>query len=104
MDNAGALVGPLLAAALLKLAFSDERTVFLLAAVPGVAAIVVLWLAVPDTVRRIDPAPAIAGPRSRLPAQFWKVIAVFAFFTLSITKLSTSVVSGAVNSSTAMPC
>jgi len=83
MDNAGALVGPLLAAALLKLAFSDERTVFLLAAVPGVAAIVVLWLAVPDTLRRVDPAPAIAAPRTRLPAQFWRVIAVFAFFTLA---------------------
>ena len=83
MDNAGALVGPLLATALLKLALADERTVFLLAAVPGVAAIVVLWLAVPDTVRRIDPAPAIAGPRSRLPKQFWKIIAVFAFFTLA---------------------
>src|SRR2546430_3613390 len=83
MDNAGALVGPLLAAALLKLAFSDERTVFLLAAVPGVAAIVVLWLAVPDTLRRVDPAPVIAAPRTRLPAQFWRVIAVFAFFTLA---------------------
>ena len=37
MDNAGAVGGPLLAALLLKFVFDDERSVFLLAAIPGVA-------------------------------------------------------------------
>ena len=83
MDNAGALVGPLLAALLLKLALVDERGVFLLAAVPGLAAILVLWLAVPDTRRHTKVPDAPRGPRQPLPADFWRVIAVFAFFTLA---------------------
>jgi MFS family permease len=83
MDNAGALVGPLLAALLLKLALVDERGVFLLAAVPGLAAILVLWLAVPDSARRIETREKARGAREPLPADFWKVIAVFAFFTLA---------------------
>jgi MFS family permease len=85
MDNAGALVGPLVAAALLKLALG-ERTVFLLAAIPGFAAVLVLVLAVPDVRRRLEtsapprePAPSSPGP---LPRSFWRVIAVFALFTL----------------------
>lgn len=83
MDNAGALVGPLLAALLLKLALVDERGVFLAAAVPGLAAILVLWLAVPDTARRRATPRAAREAREPLPADFWKVIAVFAFFTLA---------------------
>jgi MFS family permease len=83
MDNAGALVGPLLAALLLKLALVDERGVFLAAAVPGLAAILVLWLAVPDTARPRATPRAARGAREPLPADFWKVIAVFAFFTLA---------------------
>ena len=83
MDNAGAVVGPLLAALLLKLAFVDERGVFLLAAVPGFAAIVVLLVAVPDTARRAEVVRAPSPARGKLPASFWKVVAVFAFFTLA---------------------
>jgi MFS family permease len=83
MDNAGAVVGPLLAALFLKLAFVDERGVFLLAAVPGFAAIVVLLLAVPDTARRAEVVRAPSPAKGKLPATFWKVVAVFAFFTLA---------------------
>jgi MFS family permease len=83
MDNAGAVVGPLLAALLLKLEFVDERGVFLLAAVPGFAAILVLLLAVPNTPRRSEGASAVAVPAGKLPARFWRVIAIFAFFTLA---------------------
>lgn len=84
MDNAGAFVGPLLAALLLKLAFVDERGVFLLAAVPGVAAVILLLLAVPDTARRRDTHASVAAPaKGRLPRAFWKVVLVFAFFTLA---------------------
>ena len=85
MDNAGALVGPLVAAALLKLAL-DQRTVFLLAAIPGFAAVLVLVLAVPDVRRRPGTAAPTAGPAQSspgpLPRSFWRVIAVFALFTL----------------------
>ncbi len=83
MDNAGAVVGPLVAAGLLKLAIVDERGVFLLAAVPGFAAILVLLLAVPDIPRRPDPPPVAAAPAGKLPAPFWKVVGIFAFFTLA---------------------
>jgi MFS family permease len=57
--------------------------VFLLAAVPGFAAILVLLLAVPNTPRRSDAASAAAVPAGKLPAAFWRVVAVFAFFTLA---------------------
>jgi MFS family permease len=83
MDNAGAVVGPLLAALLLKLAFVDERSVFLLAAVPGIAAIVVLLLAVPDPGRRAAAPAASHRPAGKLPAAFWQIVAIFAFFTLA---------------------
>lgn len=81
MDNAGALVGPLVAAFLLKVAL-DQRTVFLLAAVPGLAAVVVLLLAVPDVSRRTESRAPDAGTREPLPRSYWRVIAVFALFTL----------------------
>jgi len=83
MDNAGAVVGPLIAALLLKLAFVDERGVFLLAAVPGFAAILVLLLAVPNTPRRSEGVSDAAVPAGKLPAPFWRVVAIFAFFTLA---------------------
>jgi MFS family permease len=83
MDNAGAFVGPLLAALLLKLAIVDERGVFLLAAVPGIAAVIVLLVAVPDTVRRTEVRHAAETPRGPLPRAFWRIVAIFAFFTLA---------------------
>jgi MFS family permease len=83
MDNAGAVVGPLVAALLLKLAFVDERGVFLLAAVPGFAAILVLLLSVPNTPRRSGGVSEAAVPAGKLPAPFWRVVAIFAFFTLA---------------------
>jgi MFS family permease len=83
MDNAGAVVGPLLAALLLKLAVVDERGVFLLAAVPGFAAILVLLLAVPDVRRRTEAVPPTPAPAGKLPAPFWRVVAIFALFTLA---------------------
>ena len=85
MDNAGAFVGPLLAALLLKLAFVDERGVFLLAAIPGIAAVVLLLVAVPDTAKRREAHPAAVATekKARLPRAFWKVVLVFAFFTLA---------------------
>jgi len=83
MDNAGAVVGPLLAAGLLKFAFEDERSVFLLAAVPGLAAVALLAFAVkePPKARRdaATPRPA-AGP---LPRRLRMAIGIFVLFTLA---------------------
>ena len=83
MDNAGAFVGPLIAALLLKLALVDERGVFLLAAIPGIAAVVLLLVAVPDIPRRRATNPAATGTKAALPRAFWRVVLVFAFFTLA---------------------
>jgi MFS family permease len=87
MDNAGAVAGPLLAAALLKFVFASERSVFLLAAIPGVLAIVVLLVRVREAPRRELPAAPSASHRlaapARLPARLWSVLAIFVVFTLA---------------------
>jgi len=83
MDNAGAVVGPLVAAALLKFAFDDERPVFLLAAVPGLLAVALLVFKLEEQprARRIEPGgPAPAGS---LPGRFWLAIGIFVLFTLA---------------------
>jgi MFS family permease len=83
MDNAGAFVGPLLAAALLKFAFEDERSVFFLAAIPGLAAVLLLLFFVKEVPkeRRTEPGrDRAAGP---LPRHFWIAIGIFVLFTLA---------------------
>ena len=93
MDNAGALVGPLLAAALLKF-FLDERQVFLLAAIPGALALAVLAWRVKEAPRGApsSPRPSTPGPPSRresdgasgaLPARLKSAIAIFVVFALA---------------------
>jgi MFS family permease len=83
MDNAGAVVGPLVAAALLKFAFDDERSVFLLAAIPGIAAVLLIVFAVRE---KSKPAPG-ARPRheaaGRLPRRLTLLIGIFVLFTLA---------------------
>ena len=83
MDNAGAVVGPLLAAFLLKFVFQDERSVFLLAAVPGLAAVVLLILSVKETPRAPREQPGPASSRGALPRRFWIAIGIFVLFTLA---------------------
>jgi MFS family permease len=86
MDNAGAVVGPLLAAFLLKFVLEDERSVFLLAAIPGLAAVLLLLFGVKERPRQ--PAPMAPEPRDApghgpLPRRLWTAIAIFVLFTLA---------------------
>jgi MFS family permease len=87
MDNAGGFVGPLVAAFLLRISV-EERDVFLLAAIPGLAALVVLLFAVPaierpvSAVRAAEEKERIAS-RTPLPRAFRSVVVVFGFFTLA---------------------
>jgi MFS family permease len=85
MDNAGAVAGPLLAALLLKFVFQDERSVFLLALVPGILAVLLLVARVLETPRPkvAASAPTAAGPVERLPRRFWILIGIFVLFTLA---------------------
>lgn len=86
-DNAGAVIGPLLAAALLLVFHERLRIVFLLAAVPGLLTVLVLLTRVrevrPGDVAADDvPASAGTGTASLLRGPFLRYLAVLAVFTL----------------------
>jgi len=83
LDNVGAFVGPGLAALLMVAFAGDMRRVFAVAAIPGLAAVALLALAVREPER---PAPAAAAARpgwGALPGAVWRVIALAAFLTLA---------------------
>lgn len=102
MDHAGAVIGPLVAWALLA-GGASLRSVFWWAAVPGAVAMLALWFGVRETAASSDgPASSesdgAAAPRSAplaaaaaeppaaspppLPAVFWRYLAVLVVFTL----------------------
>lgn len=80
-DHAGAVAGPLVAFALLGIAGISMRNVFLLAAVPGVLAVIVLIASVREpartTVTRIE-----LGRAGELGGRFWAYLGVVLLFTL----------------------
>jgi MFS family permease len=85
MDHAGAVVGPLLASAVL-LARDDVRLVFALAALPALASVLVLVFGVKDAPARATPAAArsaspepthAATPAGPGPRRFLAVIGLF---------------------------
>jgi len=87
-DHAGAVVGPLVAFALLKWEHIPLRTVFLLAAIPGLLSVLVLVLGVRETPRQ-GTAAVLAQPVSGSPLRaaglgrpFWTFIASVLLFTL----------------------
>jgi MFS family permease len=90
MDNAGAFLGPILAALLLKFAFSSVRPVFALSLIPaGIAVVLLMWGvrenrpgADRPTGRQGWSHPA-AGLRTPLPRSFWLIVAIVGAFTLS---------------------
>jgi MFS family permease len=99
MDHAGAVMGPLIAAAFLYFRPEDYRTLFALTIVPGIIVVLIL-LRVPDT--RHVPAPADDAGTStpdcqpptakertvhatevnRLPRAFWHAMALISLFSL----------------------
>lgn len=84
MDNAGAVAGPLLAAALLGLLALDLRTVLALSAVPAALAVVVLVLVVKEEARPASEKAAVAGGApAPLPPEFRRAVAAVTLFTLS---------------------
>jgi MFS family permease len=102
-DHLGAVIGPLMAAALLWLLTDDLRTVFLLAFVPGALSLVVLWRRVRETAARTvaaaSPEPiTFAGVFTGAFPRFVFAISVFAlgnatdaFLLLRATDLGISV-------------
>lgn len=83
-DHAGAVIGPLVAFALLHQAGAalDIRTVFLLAAVPAALAVLVAWLGVREVPPRSDATTRRPGLGAYPRGQLARVLAVLAFFTL----------------------
>jgi MFS family permease len=86
-DHAGAVVGPLIAFALLQAGDVDLRKVFLWTAVPGALAVAMLLLAVKETPRtRAEPAAAakkaVPDLRQPLDRRFWTFLGVLFLFTL----------------------
>jgi len=82
-DNAGGVLGPLIAFAVLTWKIAELRTVFWLAAIPGALAVLVVAFGVRDIPRDAN-APARSGPDLSLPlgARFWRVLGVIFVFTL----------------------
>lgn len=86
-DNMGAVVGPLIAFALLRWEGLTLRHLFWLAAFPGLLSVLVVVLFVRETPRRVAPPPAekpkehltLAG---HLGGRFWAVLVVIFVFTL----------------------
>ena len=90
-DHTGAVLGPLLAFALIGSAHVEIRTVFWIAAIPGVLALMVLILGVREAARVSTefPQPAARSTQSNRPdlstpldASFWKFLVVMLVFTL----------------------
>jgi len=85
MDHAGAVVGPLLAAALLLLPGMTLRRVFLLAALPAAAVVAVLVLAVREAPGDGGPAPdtgGFLGGAAALGPGFRRLLTAVLVFTL----------------------
>lgn len=82
-DHAGGVLGPLIAFAVLTWHWAELRTVFWLAAIPGLLSVVVLIAFVRDIPR---PATATSGGAPDLSqplgASFWRVLTVIFLFTL----------------------
>jgi MFS family permease len=84
-DHAGAVVGPLVAFAVLTWGHANLRPVFLLAAIPGIIAVIVAVAFVREPARAARP---VAAAGAALPAviplggQFWAVLGVITLFTL----------------------
>jgi MFS family permease len=81
MDHSGAMVGPLLASAIL-LVRNDLRFAFALAAVPGVLSLLALGFGIREERKAVPRPPAAAGPQAPLTPVFLRYLVVLAIFTL----------------------
>ncbi len=88
-DHLGAVIGPLLAFAVLRWTTLTLRQLFLLAAIPGALAVIALIVGVREEPRAIaatvpNGAPAATRPTlaGGLPGRFWGFLGVLLLFTL----------------------
>jgi MFS family permease len=82
-DNAGAMIGPLLAFALLRWGGLHLRTVFLLTAIPGALAVLMLIFGVREVPRAAPPKEEQKlDLKTPLGRRFWSYLGVLLLFTL----------------------
>jgi len=81
-DNAGALLGPLIAFALLKWMGLSLRTVFWLSAIPGALAVIVAVTGVHEVVHKGAPAGKKTSLEGGMGARFWTFLVIIFVFTL----------------------
>ena len=81
-DHTGAVIGPLLAFALLRWTEMDLRQLFLLTIVPGVLAVAALVFGVREVPRATASASKRFDPHARLGGRFWAFLVVLFLFTL----------------------
>ena len=85
-DNAGAVLGPLLAAGLVGWMGLSFRTVFLLAAIPAALSLLVLAFGVREEKEEEKTSLKVKRPEvpaAPLPPVFWRTAGVFALFALA---------------------
>ncbi len=86
LDTVGALLGPLIAVALMLLWANDFRAVFWVAAVPGLMAVALLLLGVREPPRQAGERrtnPVTRSKLAQLGTAYWQVVIVGAVFTLA---------------------
>ena len=86
LDTVGAFVGPLLAIGLMLAWANDFRAVFWVAVIPGVLAVLLLWLGIREPVHarpRSGVNPIRREALARLGRPYWWVVAIGAVFTLA---------------------
>lgn len=81
-DNAGALLGPLMAFAILTVWHVSLRSVFWLAAIPGVIAVIVAIVGVREVRQRERSQAKQPELRAGMGARFWSFLVVIFVFTL----------------------
>ena len=81
-DNAGGIVGPLLAFGVLTWWHVPLRSVFWLAAIPGALAVIAVVFGVKEVRRQTTSEEAKADLTQPMGARFWAVLAVILVFTL----------------------
>lgn len=81
-DHAGAVVGPLIAFAVLQWWQTPLRTVFWLAAIPGAIAVAIAVFVVRERPHHVRAHAASIEPGVPLPKRFWGALGAITLFTL----------------------
>ncbi|MDD2759851.1 MAG: MFS transporter [Methylomonas sp.] len=86
LDTVGAFLGPLLAVALMLLWDNDFRVVFWVAVIPGMLAVLLLFVGIREPQHqnnRLRNNPIERENLERLGSSYWAVVVIGAFFTLA---------------------